>query len=267
MNKPDLVPGQTRMIAVLFLHPGCNMRCDFCVTDDCVDALSFDDALAAKDAIWARGIRNLVLGGGEPFAWKHDVVALAAKAKEAGFFVQVGTNGIAMPDNFEHIAAIDRYVLPLESMDERVHNAMRLYENRHHALILDRLAWLKRAGKSVTVSTLVTAENARALPDIARFLEEHRNGNGLVHAWHLYKFIPGGRGGAANAKRFAISDDDYRRVCGEVRRMGLGFTIYRRPDMYHSRSVDFFWYRDGVLQVGSETWVREAPNPTPSHGT
>jgi MoaA/NifB/PqqE/SkfB family radical SAM enzyme len=225
--------------------------------------MSFDDALAAQDSIRARGIRNLVLGGGEPFAWRHNVVALAARAKDAGFLVQVGTNGVAMPPDFDHTPSIDRYVLPLESIDENVHNAMRLHEDGHHGLVLDRLLRLKRAGKPVTVSTLVTAQNATGLPDIAHFLEEHRDGDGLVHAWHLYKFIPEGRGGAANAERFAISDEEYRRACREVKQLDLEFPIYRRPDMYHSRSVDFFWYRDGALQVGSETWRKQrAPCPS-----
>ena len=31
-------------------------------------------------------------------------------------------------------------------------------------------------------------------------------------------------------------------------------TVYKRPDMRHSRTVDFFWNRNGAVVTGSEVW-------------
>ncbi|MBN2308618.1 MAG: radical SAM protein [Candidatus Hydrogenedentes bacterium] len=245
-------------VAVVFLHSGCNMNCGFCVTDDAVASMTFEQAVAVQDYILAeRSIRNLVLGGGEPFTWPHDVVALARKAKEAGFFVQVGTNGVALPEDFERIDSIDRYVLPLESMDPAVHDAMRPYRGSHQAVVMGRLARLRHAGISTTVSTVVTAENIGGLGGIAAFLQDYCAAGGALHAWHLYRFIPEGRGGRPNAGRYGVTAAAYHEATNRVREMDAGFTILKRPDMYHSRSVDFFWYQQGRICAGSEVWAKQ----------
>lgn len=237
------------------LLPGCNMACRFCVTDSSVQCMTFEQASRLLAALNAQGIEEVVLGGGEPFLWPPGVVKLGALAKRLGFFVQIGTNAIALPPGFAHLDAVDRFVLPLESMDSAQHDAMRPFRaGSHHALTLDRLDTLRAVGRSVTVSTLVTAENIEALPDIGAFLLRYTASGALLHAWHLYKFIPEGRGGSRNADRFAISDTAYHVAADTARRLFPTLTIYKRPDMFHSRDVDFFWYADGSLCVGSQVW-------------
>jgi hypothetical protein len=44
-----------------------------------------------------------------------------------------------------------------------------------------------------------------------------------------------------------------------MKAMDLGFTIFKRRDMRHSRTVDFFWYVGDRLVVGSEVWGDAAP--------
>ena len=157
-----------------------------------------------------------------------------------GFHVQVGTNGIDLPEGFEYLDSIDRYVLPLESMDATVHDGLRIFPRSHHAIILDRLTRLREAGKSVTVSTVVTRQNIGGLDDVGRFLEAYRLAGAPLHAWHLYKFLPQGRGGLPNADRLCVDDAEYHRACDAVKQTGLGFHVYKRSDMYRSRSVGFF---------------------------
>ncbi|MFA6241182.1 MAG: radical SAM protein [Candidatus Hydrogenedentales bacterium] len=139
-------------IAVVFLHPACNMTCSFCVTENGMDTMRYDQAAQLLDDLKQRGIDNIVLGGGEPFAWPHDTVALAETAKSHGFFVQIGTNGIAMPESYPSLACFDRYVLPLDSVDASVHNALRHHGPGHHALILDRLKALLSARNRAVIS-------------------------------------------------------------------------------------------------------------------
>lgn len=217
--------------------------------------MTFEQAHSLLRNLKARSFEEVVLGGGEPFLWQPGVTELGALAKGLGFFVQVGTNAVALPPGFEHLGAIDRFVLPLEGMDSAEHDAMRPFRGgSHHALILDRLRILREARRSVTVSTLVTAENIDALPQIGAFLCEYAASGGLLHAWHLYKFIPEGRGGSRNSERFAISDAAYHAASDATRQLFASLTIYKRPDMFHSRDVDFFWYADGVLRAGSQVW-------------
>jgi pyruvate-formate lyase-activating enzyme len=247
---------QPYRIAVVFLHADCNMTCTFCVTENTVDTMGFDQATRVLAVLKQRSVDNVVLGGGEPFAWPGDTVGLAARAKELGFVVQVGTNGIAMPENYSRIDSIDRYVLPLDAADASVHNELRRYGNRHHAIILDRLEALRRRGKTVTVSTVVTARNIHALSDLSAFLARYRDDGGRIHAWHLYKFIPEGRGGRRNADSLRVSDSDYDAACNRAKGESPGVTVFKRKDMFHSKSVDFFWYEKGTMRVGSEVWKK-----------
>jgi len=239
-------------VAVLLLQPQCNMTCTFCVTENDFDAMRFDDALHLLDHLAERGASSVVLGGGEPFQWPGDVVRLAVEARSRGMTVQVGTNGIALPDGFAELECFDRWVLPLESVEAEPHQAMRRFERRHHALILERLRELQQAHKSVTISTVLTAVNVDGVPDIARFLRDYHAACENVHAWHLYQFLPLGRGGARNRAALSIPEETYRAVCAEVKRLELPFRVFQRTDMYRSQTVQFFWSKDGRLVVGGE---------------
>ncbi|GMV94057.1 MAG: hypothetical protein AMXMBFR82_38350 [Candidatus Hydrogenedentota bacterium] len=230
------------------------MTCTFCGTENSVDGLTPDQARDTLRVILQRGFSNVVLGGGEPFVWKHDVVALAREAKGMGLFVQIGTNGIDLPHGFEALACVDRFVLPLDGYDAESHNAVRIARDGHFQLILNRLEALRSAGKSVTVSTVVTSRNIGALNRIARQLAEYAERGGQLHAWHLYKFLPIGRGGREYADELAISDAEFIDACTSVKAAHPALTIYRRNDMRFSRHVDFFWYEGGKPQIGSEVW-------------
>lgn len=241
-------------IAVVFLHAACNMTCTFCGTENSVDSLTPDQARDTLRVIRQRDFSNVVLGGGEPFAWKHGVLATARDAKAMGLFVQIGTNGIDLPSGFEALACVDRYVLPLDGHDAESHNAVRIARDGHFEMVIDRLETLRSAGKSATVSTVVTLRNIDSLDRIAQRLAEYSERGGRLHAWHLYKFLPIGRGGRESADELSVADAAFVDVCTSVKAAHPELTIYRRTDMRFSKYVDFFWFENGELQIGSEVW-------------
>lgn len=248
-------------IAVLFLQPRCNMHCTFCITEDNFDAMTFEQAAHLLRELKRGGtVRSVVLGGGEPFDWPHDLIALGRFGRSLGLLMQVGTNGIAMPEGIERLDAFDRYVLPLESVDPDAHNAMRLYRGRHHGIIMARLEALRLAGCSVTLSTVVTQQNVDHVPDVGRFLGRYAAAGGRVHAWHLYQFLAQGRGGSVNAPDLTLPECVYEAVCAQAESLDLPFPIYRRADMYRSRTVDFFWVEHGAVRCGG---ANRRPEPTP----
>jgi len=252
-------------VAVVFLQPQCNMHCTFCITEDNFNAITFEQATNLLDALKGGGtVRSVVLGGGEPFDWPHDVMALGRYGRSLGLLMQVGTNGIALPEGFEHLDAFDRYVLPLESVDPGPHNAMRLYRGRHHSIIMDRLESLRTVRGSVTISTVITQRNVEHVVDVGRFLGEYVQRGGNVHAWHLYQFLPIGRGGALNEIDLAIPEYLYQSTCEQAESLGLPFRLYRRSDMYHSRTVEFFWVERGRVRWGGE--AREPAATLTVHG-
>ncbi len=228
------------------------MDCTFCVTEDDFEPIAPGAALELLDRLAAEGVRTVTFGGGEPFAWPHDVLNLARAAKQRGLFVQIGTNGIALPAGFEELDEVDRWVMPLESTDARIHDSMRLHRGGHHALQLERLAALQKVGKSVTLSTVLTQSNQQSLPGLAEHLREYHAITQNIHAWHIYRFLPLGRGGSRNKRELDLTRDQYLEACEVVRALELPFTIYRRPDMYRSKTVEFYWSEGGRVVSGSE---------------
>ena len=241
-----------KRIASLFLLPQCDMSCSFCASESDFSVMSYVQAEDLLHALRSRSIRNVVFGGGEPFLWPHDLERLGRLARDLGFLVQVCTNGVSLPSGFEHIASIDRYILPLESMDPSRHDQLRLHPGGHHRLVMDRIDSLAGSGRQLTVSTVVTRTNVDRLGEVADYLVDAAAGGVDVHAWHLYRFLPVGRGGTVNADRLEISRGDFASCCAEVRRRELPFHVFRRDNMLRSSSVEFFWFENGRLEVGSK---------------
>lgn len=245
---------QDTKVAVFFLEARCNMVCEYCVTQPNLVRASLQNAHDFLDYLKSRNIMNIILGGGEPFCWPHGLLALTERAKEMGFYVQIGTNGILLPKGFETTPSIDRFVMPLDSHLENVHNSLRRFDAKsHYKIIIDRISNIKRVNKSLTLSTVVTKLNIASVLDLAKFLKEFTQGTDFLHAWHLYQFMPTGRGGYVNADKLAISSDDYLDICSQVKDMNLDFTTFKRKNMYRPKTVEFFWYEKDSLISGIDT--------------
>ncbi|MDP6520131.1 MAG: radical SAM protein [Planctomycetota bacterium] len=258
----EVTQGQVaRPIAVLFLLGTCDMWCDFCINESSISPLDPERIPEVLDELTHRRITHLVLGGGEPFAWSGDVLALASAARARGLHVQLGTNGIQMPRAPQPGAPVDRYVLPLDAARASIHNGLRRGVKNHHALILERLAELRSTGHPVTVSTVISRPTVAALPELARLLADYAAGGGRLHAWHLYRFLPEGVGGSLHGNALAIDAETYASACESAANL-LAATapevkVYRRPDMRQSKTVEFLWFEGRALRIGSELWTAE----------
>jgi len=226
--------------------------------------MEFSDAVGLLDHLHENGVRVVIFGGGECFSWPGDVVALAGEAKARGMTVQAGTNGVDLPEGFAELSSFDRWVLPLESVDPAVHDALRHWGNGHHRLVVGRLDELRRASRSVTVSTVLTASNAGGVAELGRHLRAYHSLAENVHAWHLYQFLPLGRGGARNREELWISPERFREVCDSVQSSGLPFKVFRRSDMYQPRTIAFFWSKDGRVCSGNDALQGSAELPLPA---
>ncbi|MBL0313558.1 MAG: radical SAM protein [Holophagaceae bacterium] len=241
-----------KRIASLFLTPSCDMGCRFCASETEFAVMSFDEAASLICALRGR-IDGVVLGGGEPFLWPHGLEKLACLACDMGFQVQVCTNGVNMPAGYERIEAIHRYILPLEAMDPQLHDSLRIRTGGgHHGIVMDRIQALANAGREITLSTVVTSKNIGELQAIAEWLAWQSLVGLKVHAWHLYRFLPVGRGGVPHGQELAVDREGYLRACGAVKSAGLPFQVLRRDDMTKASTVEFCWFEKGRLRLGSE---------------
>ncbi len=238
-------------IAVLFLQPHCNMACTFCITQDGFQVLTEAEVRRILTGLQALGVNNVIFGGGEPLSWPHDILAVARFAKDLNFTVQIGTNGIGLKSDHIGSRAIDRFILPLESLSAPIHNAMRISKGGHQDVILDRLQQLGAAGRQVTVSTVITKVNRAGLKELGEFLNEYHQRYQSVHAWHLYRMLSQGRGGSIHGTELDTGLEAYNDVCAEMKKTFPTLRIFKRPDMSHSATVGFYWMNHGKPECQS----------------
>lgn len=235
--------------AVLMLQPQCNMHCSFCITEDSMSVMPPDLARQLLRFLRERGYSSAIFGGGEPFHWPHDPAKLIQFAKELGFLTQVGTNAVNLPEGFEQWSFIDRWVLPLDGTTGTTHNSMRHYHRRHREIILSALKKLAAAEKSVTISTVITKINQGEILGIGEWLRSIvQQQPDFVHAWHLYQFLPFGRGGAVHKEELEIPPEAYEDLVLKAKAANLPFRVFKRANMMNSKTVHFFWFEGGRLQ-------------------
>ncbi len=238
-------------IATVFLLPKCDLSCRFCGSDLGFNALDESEALRWVGFAASNGYSSVVLGGGEPLLWPGDLQRVGARAKELGMVVQLNTNGVAWRKELETSDAIDRIILPLDGATAESHDYLRKPRGGHRAVVEDRLDRLSKSGKQATVGSVICRPNMAELPLLAAELQGRVDRGLNLHAWHLYRFIPIGRGGAVDGRNdeFGLEADEFRRHCEPIQaQQGTARTwkIFRRPDMTQSRDVDFFWKDKGV---------------------
>lgn len=237
----------TYTVAVIVLHPGCGMSCRFCITDDGVDVMTWDQATQLVDLLVAGGrCRVVTLGGGEPLMWEHGPTELAQYARARGLMTQIATAGGDELDGIIGSGLFDRVILPLESAAPAPHDHLRPAVESHHGRVMRWLELARECGQAVTVSTVVTRVNAAEVTGLASWLRDYDDGAEHVHAWHLYRFVPEGRGGET-AGDLAISDATYTTAMAAARAAGLRFPVYRRDPHPTSTRVHFYWSVGGVV--------------------
>lgn len=239
----------SKRFAVVFLLPDCDIRCKFCVTEENFGVVPPDRARELLLPLKDEGFEGVIFGGGEPTLWPGDLRILAREAQDLGFSVQIGTHAMHLPLGFETWNEVTRWVLPLESTDPVPHNRLRPTTGSHHAVIQQRLGTLGEAGRSVTVSTVVTRENIKGLPALGRWLTDYNDRHGNLHAWHLYRLVERGRMGSLFGRQLQVPLEDYRHALANLKNSSSNtFHIFRREDMPRSREVAFWSYRNGRLR-------------------
>lgn len=243
-----------RTIASLFLHPDCDLACTFCGAETGFDTMSPGQVSQLVDALAGRSYESVVFGGGEPLLWPHDLEAAARGAQAAGLLVQVSTHGWHLEKRMIRNEAVGRFLLPLEAANPALHDALR--GKGHHARVMHAIESCFEAGREVTITTVLCRPNLSAARSLAAWLEAWNEGGAPLHAWHVYRFTPTGRRGRREEGALAIGAGEFREAVRAMRQEAPGVTIFRRDDFLRASRVEYFWYEQGVLRLGSRRVLR-----------
>lgn len=165
----------------------CNLTCRHCYsisTDrDFPGELSTEEVFTVMDDLRAFGVPVLILSGGEPLL-RRDLFLIAARAKAAGFYVGLSTNGTLIEERMvESIAATDfDYVgISLDGLGA-THDRFRRCEGAFERS-LDALRLCRDAGLKTGVRFTATEDNAAELPGLLALVE--REGIDRFYFSHL----------------------------------------------------------------------------------
>jgi MoaA/NifB/PqqE/SkfB family radical SAM enzyme len=256
MDFPLPLP-EHKKVAAFFLLPDCDIRCTFCISHSDFDVIDFDRAAAFIDRVAESSIESLVLGGGEPLLWPNGLEALAEHARSRGMISQLNTHGGGLLKRLDGLASVDRIILPIESVQPDVHDNLRRGLVGHHKMVMETIEELIARDRVLTFATVVTSENYKGVGEIAGWMAALEGRGARIHAWHLYNFLPEGRGGARKlAEHLAVSREEFLSACSTAKNAGLDCAVYRRDNMLRSSTVEFFWFEQGRLCMGGGELAR-----------
>lgn len=195
----------------------CNERCQHCylnagpyadrsdelTTAECLDVLAQLQELAPGAL--------LIFTGGEPLL-RADIYDLVRAAREAGFTVVVGTNGIRLtPPRLARLrdAGVQGVALSLDSLHPEVHDAFRGREGAWRATVAS-IEHLREEGMPFVLQTTVSRANLADLSDLVAFAAEKG-----ARTHNLYFLVPTGRGQTFTSD---ITPQEYEALLRNIRR-------------------------------------------------
>lgn len=182
----------------------CNHSCKYCYGPKNIRELNFSELKKIFNLFYKKGVRAVVLTGGEPLL-REDIVKIFQELKKNNFKIFLDTNGDFF---FKYKDYIDKYVdvlgLPIDySSKSHTYRDSKNFEN-----ILKILNYYeeKRIKPTLRVGTVVTKENLNDLKNIAELLKNYK-----IDIWKLYQFMPSGTNAALNKRDLQINTISFKR--------------------------------------------------------
>ena len=192
----------------------CNLACPFCFRTS-GQPLDTEQAGLMLRALATGEARAIVFAGGDP-SLRQDLADLVTEALALGLAVQVQTNGQHVSRSFLSALRGCEYVgISLDGPDTATHDGFR---NRpgNFRQVIKLLGQLEDLGIPVSVRTVVTRANYRAVPEISRRVVSYSN----VICWKLLEFTAV-ENGFVNQDHYVLPADDFEStVLAARRRLG-----------------------------------------------
>ncbi|WP_272902906.1 radical SAM protein [Streptomyces sp. BA2] len=193
----------------------CNLSCPFCFGPRHeVPPMPRETALRVASALKNRGVRGVVISGGEPTLLSYLAeLARALRGPQAdgrSAKVVLSTNGLAPLRTMQRVLPhLSWIALPLESADAAEHRALRTGVAPHREKMLGLLGEVRKNHRHVRVKlgTVVTRLNVGGAPDVLNLIEDAC----LPDVWKVYQMSETNYG-ADNREWLSLGDDEFEDV-------------------------------------------------------
>lgn len=174
---PESEAGGELTLASVRLRVGhtCNRRCDFCFIPHHEKSVQDYDIRASIEAAVEKGVRELVMTGGEPTLVQElpDYIELARDGGVRRIILQTNAMRLADPDFCEELVSkgLTHVVISLHAHEDAVLQSITGLPNTMQR-ILRSIDNLHAAGIQMSVTHVIGPKNYRQLPDFVRFMSE-----------------------------------------------------------------------------------------------
>jgi len=172
----------------------CNLTCKHCYSTsanrDFAGELATDEVFQVMDDLKAYGVPVLILSGGEPLM-RPDILQIAARAKEQGFYVGLSSNGTLIDEATAEAIAETNFNYVGISLDGlgATHDRFRRLDGAFD----QALAGVRRCmalGVKVGLRFTLTQDNAGELPELLQLMDDEG-----IDKFYLSHLNYAGRGG------------------------------------------------------------------------
>ena len=141
----------------------CNMNCSFCFGTKVNKRFNYGNLLSFFSFFKERGLRYVVITGGEP-TLSDDFPKVLFMLRKLGYKIALSTNGTFWNEERTQRIVLDScdwIALPIESTVEEEHNCMRQFSSNHQKLILSILPQIRQKAPNVKIKigTVVNQKN------------------------------------------------------------------------------------------------------------
>lgn len=155
--------GKKRPINIMWAVTNrCDGHCAYCrIPARKMRELSTKEALILLDKMIKSGLRRLGIWGGEPLL-RQDLPILLRRAKKAGVYVTIDTNGHLIPERYKDIAGmVDHFLVGWDGPAHCIIKGEKAEKETREGI-----KFLKKMGQKFWIITVITSHNVDRLDEI-----------------------------------------------------------------------------------------------------
>ena len=204
------------------------------------------------------GIHKVTLCGGDPLT-RNDIFDLLFKIKKIGYYISLDTLGtiiikdmiidgrkIKKLDVKKFVNLVDMIGIPIDGSNDQTINYFR---NSHDNIFKEQLSIceeLNRYNANICVNTVVNKGNLDDAKEISNLI----NKMNYVKKWQFFQFIPSGKYGFLNRKKFEITNLEFLKFKNKILE-----NVLEKKDKIEFKSIRMRNSLYSIIDNSGNVWI------------